>query len=68
MSELKRVAVPTGSELKPYYKFYLREMEPVPQEKLDLLDAGPADSAKALPLADRSKLFEPGYFHKGKMF
>ena len=61
MSELQRVNVPKGSESKPYFKYFMRNMAPVPQEKLDMLSRGPADTKKALKLDDREKLFEPGY-------
>ena len=53
MSELQRVNVPKGSESKPYFKYSMVHMAPVPQEKLDMLSRGPADTKKALKLDDR---------------
>lgn len=61
MENLKRVAIPEGSENRPYYKYYLQDMAPVPAEKLELLTSGPGDNADALLIADRNKIFEPGY-------
>ncbi len=45
----------------PYYKYYLRDMAPIPQEKLEMLANNPLTPETALPIADMNRLFEPGY-------
>ncbi len=46
---------------KPYAKYYFKNMTPIPQEDLDRVNAGPIDSSKALSIAERNRLLEPGY-------
>jgi hypothetical protein len=46
---------------KSYAKYFDRPMEPIPAEKLAVLQAGSIDPALALQIEDRNKLFDPGY-------
>lgn len=45
-----------------YAKYYYKELEPIPKEKLDIIKAGPMDNSKALSVYDRNKMFDTGYF------
>ena len=52
----------TGEEKAlPYSKYYYQDMAKVPQEDLDIVNRGPIDPSLALPIAERSRLMEPGY-------
>lgn len=46
---------------KSYAKYYDRPLAPIPQEKLNILAAGPVDPAKALTIQNKNDLFKPGY-------
>ena len=52
--------VPVTEEEKklPYYKYYLRDLAPIPQEKLDIWQAAAADSALALPVEQRDRFLD----------
>ena len=55
-----RVPLPAGSEAKSYYKYFLRDMAPVPAEKSAHLERA-GDPRVALRIEDRNRLFDPGY-------
>lgn len=46
---------------RPYAKYYFKNMTPIPQEDLDMINTGPVDPSKALPITERNRLFEEGY-------
>lgn len=48
-----KVAVTKEEQSLPYYKYFVRDMAPVPQEKLDLLDREPQDNV--IPFEERGK-------------
>ena len=52
--------VPVTEEEKklPYYKYYLRELAPIPQEKLDIWQGPAADSSLALPVEERDRFLD----------
>lgn len=53
----------TEAEAKlSYAKYFHMPLTPIPQEKLDILAAGPMDPEKMLKITDRVKLFDQGYF------
>ncbi len=58
--------VPVSEEYKklPYYKYYLEEMVQASPEHYAKVLNGPIDGSKALPVEDRNRLFEPGYFEE----
>lgn len=56
-----RVPVPAGSESKSYYKYFNRELLPIPDEKLELLKNPFGNPADGMSIKDMNKLFEPGY-------
>ena len=60
----KLVPVTEEDKKKSYYKYYLEEMTDAPPEHYQKVLAGPMDPAKALPVQDRNRLFEPGYFEE----
>lgn len=45
----------------PYYKYFTREMAPIPQEKLDMLANNPLTPETALQAPNLNDLFKPGY-------
>ena len=44
-----------------YSKYYFLDMEPINPLAQQILDAGPIDPAKALPIQNRDELLRPGY-------
>ncbi len=64
MASHKKVPVTEQDMKKSYYKYYLEEMVEAPQEKYNKVLAGPIDPSKALPVQERNRLFEPGYFEE----
>jgi len=60
----KKVPVTEEDKKKSYYKYYLEPMAEPPQEIIQKVLAGPIDPAKALPVHERNRLFEPGYFEE----
>lgn len=46
---------------KSYAKLFYKPLADIPQEDLDILNAGPIDPAKALVIEDRGELLKPGY-------
>jgi hypothetical protein len=46
---------------KPYAKYYSKDMTSIPPEDLDRVNAGPIDSSKALPIAERNDLLQEIY-------
>ena len=55
----KRVGVSEEEKKLSYYKYYERPLAPVPQEKLDILNGGPAPAEAALPF-EKKNLFLAG--------
>lgn len=51
----------TNEKKFTYSKYFDFPMTPIPQEKLDILEAGPIAPEKMLKITERAKLFEPGY-------
>ena len=45
----------------PYSKYYFKDMAKIPQEDLDLVNAGPVDPSKALPISQAYKMLDDGY-------
>lgn len=45
----------------PYAKYYYKDMALIPEEDLAKVNAGPIDSALALPIEDCAKLLDEGY-------
>ena len=66
MSEFNRPRVPVAEEDKKrsYYKYYSEPMVPGDPAKFQKVLAGPIDPSKALPFAQRNRLFEPGYLEE----
>jgi hypothetical protein len=60
----KLVPVTEGDKKKSYYKYYLEDMVDAPPEHYQKVLAGPMDPSKALPVQERNRLFEPGYFEE----
>ncbi|MCC8141638.1 MAG: phloretin hydrolase [Lachnospiraceae bacterium] len=61
MTGAKRVPVPEGSESKSYYKYYNRELLPIPDEKIEILNDPIGKPEEYMPIEDMNKLFDPGY-------
>lgn len=45
----------------PYAKYYDKDMAPIPEEDLAIINAGPIDPALALPIEDCARLLDEGY-------
>lgn len=45
----------------PYAKYYYKDMEPIPQADLDIVNHGSILAEDALPITDRNKLLDTGY-------
>jgi hypothetical protein len=64
MFSKKKVPVTEQDKQKSYYKYYLEEMAQAPIEHYMKVLAGPIDPRKALPIQERNRLFDPGYFEE----
>jgi hypothetical protein len=66
MTDMAQKLVPVTEEdkKKSYYKYYLREMAEASPEHYEKVLRGPMDPSKALPVQERNRLFEPGYFEE----
>ncbi len=64
MPQKKLVPVTEEDKKKSYYKYYLEDMVDAPPEHYEKVLRGPIDPAKALPIQERNRLFEPGYFEE----
>lgn len=66
MSEFIHPRVPVSEEDKKrsYFKYYGEPMVPGDPKKYQKVMSGPIDPAKALPFAQRNRLFEPGYLEE----
>lgn len=60
----KKVPVTDDDKKKSYYKYYLKDMEAIPGDKLNKAFRGPISFMKALPFDERNSLFEEGYFEE----
>lgn len=50
----------TSEEKKlPYAKYFYKDMTPIPQSDLDIVNAGPIQTHDALPISERNALLEP---------
>ena len=58
---MAKVPVTEAEKRSPLYKYFLRDLAPVPQEKQDMLANNPLTPEAALQAPDLNKLFEPGY-------
>lgn len=56
-----KVPLKAGAEKRSYYKYYLRDMAEIPEEKKEFLKNPKGDPKDALRIEDRNRLFEPGY-------
>lgn len=61
MIQAKKVPLKAGAKERSYYKYYLRDMAQIPQEKQMFLKNPKGDPKDALRIEDRNKLFEDGY-------
>lgn len=58
---MSKVPVTEAEKRSPYYKYFERELTPVPQETLDKLANNPLTPETVLQAPDLNKLFDPGY-------
>lgn len=66
MTSPKKVPLKEGAQKRSYYKYYLREMTPIPEEKQEFLKNPKGKAEDALKIEDRNKLFDPGYLSDEK--
>lgn len=62
--ENKRVPVSEADKKKSYYKYYLEEMAPAPEESYGKILRGPLRPEQAITFKERNRLFEPGYMEE----
>ena len=55
---MKKVAVTREEQQLPYYKYYEQPMAPIPQEKLDVLNAEPAPAEQMLPFDEKNRFLK----------
>ncbi|HNZ64545.1 MAG TPA: hypothetical protein PKJ10_01805 [Smithella sp.] len=60
INSMPRRALTPEEKALPYSGYYFKDMAKIPQEDLDRVNRGPIDPALALPIAERSRLMEPG--------
>lgn len=61
MSEFNRVPLRPGAEKRSYYKYYLKDLEPLPDDKAEFLKHPVKDMKDGLSIHDRNDLFQDGY-------
>lgn len=54
----KKVAVTPEEEKLSYIKYFNQDMQPIPQEKLDIWNSDPADSKTARPIEERDTFLD----------
>lgn len=58
---MSKVPITEAEKRSPYYKYFERELTPIPQKTLDKLADNPLTPETALQAPDLNKLFNPGY-------
>ena len=61
MIEAKKVPLKEDAEKRSYYKFFLRDMAEIPEDKKEFLKNPKGDAKDALKIEDRNRLFDDGY-------
>lgn len=59
--QMERRELAAEEKLKPYAKYYYRELAEIPPADIANINAGPVDPAKATTVHDRNDLIRPGY-------
>lgn len=52
------VSITPEEKKLPYYKYFLRDLAPIPQEKLDIWQGPAADGSLALPIEQRDRFLD----------
>jgi hypothetical protein len=58
---MKRRDLTDAEKVKPYAKYYYKDLAEIPAEDLAKVNAGPVDPAKALPIDKRNDMMKPAY-------
>jgi phloretin hydrolase len=58
---MKRRNLTEGEKLKPYAKYFYKELAEIPASDLEKVNAGPVDPSKATSIQNRNDLMKPGY-------
>jgi hypothetical protein len=58
---MKRRDLTEAEKVKPYAKYYYKDLAEIPAEDLAKVNAGPVDPAKALPIDKRNDMMKPAY-------
>ena len=61
INSMPRRELTAEEKAQPYSKYYYKDMAKIPQEDLDLVNAGPIDPSKALPISQAARLLDDGY-------
>ncbi|WP_099467449.1 DAPG hydrolase family protein [Konateibacter massiliensis] len=58
---MNRVPISEEERMSPYYKYFIRDMAPIPKEKLEMLKNNPLTPETALNPENINNLFKDGY-------
>ncbi len=58
---MNKVPVSEAEKKSPYYKYFVRDMSPIPPDKLEMLENNPLTSKTALKVENINDLFKEGY-------
>jgi len=58
---MSKVPISEEEKMSPYYKYFVRDMAPIPEEKLEMLRNNPLTPKTALKIQNMNDLFEEGY-------
>lgn len=61
INSMSRVELTEDQRRKSYSKYYYKDMEKIPQADLDIVNAGPIETKKAIPLSRAAELLNDGY-------
>lgn len=61
INKMPRRELTAEEKALPYSKYYFKDMAPIPDEDLAIVNAGAIDPAKALPIKDAARLLDDGY-------
>ncbi len=66
INKMPRRQLDSIEHLLNYSSYYYKDMAHIPQDDLDIVNAGPIDVSKALPISECHKLLKKGYL-KGEV-
>ena len=61
INSMPRRELTAEEQALPYAKYYYKDMAPIPEEDLALVNAGPIDPKDALPITEAARVLDDGY-------